>query len=450
MVRKQSLQNSRRRGVVLVAAMWFMCILVTLGLAFSHAAHLNAQMSQNLKLALEARLAAESGLAFHAYLLQSAVISDSSTGQAILDSVAATLSSRLDGTPNLQGQSVTYDGQTITIPAISFDGRTTFTAEIAIAMDDVLELTVVGHVPAANAPNGVIERCISIEAECDASGGFGYGMYSKGPIAIGQNLDYVGANEPEEASIACAATGMAIAVTSGYIDGDVTYDEDASVSIGATVGGDIRTGEIPPPPEIDGSVYEPFATNIVDSGTDTSSGTFTNIRIRAGTNPEFGNNVIIRGVVYIEAPNRVTFKNNTDIVGVILAEDPGPGVDPDDHYVYFKNNLSVLGLDELPDTPQFAELRELGGSAFLLPGFTLEFKNNFATMSGTVVAQRLVLKNNLDATVYGSIIVLGDGGLTFKNNSTITVNRLKYPGQAPGLVGGPQRLVMRASTYREY
>jgi len=430
--------------------MVLLCVMATLGVALSHGTLLNAGMSNNFKLTLEARLAAESGLAFHSYLLESTLISDSSSGQAILDSVAATLSDELDGTPNLQGQTVTYDGSTITIPAISVDGRTSFTAEVAIAFDEVLELTVVGRVPASGAPDGVIERRISIEAECGASGGFGYGMYSKGPIMIGQNLDYVGANEPEEASVACAASGLAITVTSGYIDGDVTYDEDAFISMGATVGGDIRTGTIPPPPEIDGSVFEPFATNIVDSSTNTSKGTFTNIRILAGTNPAFGNKVVIKGVVYIEAPNRVTFNNSANIVGVVVAEDPGPGADPDDHYVYFKNNLAVQGLDELPDTPEFAELREMDGSAFLLPGFTLEFKNNFSTMSGTLVAQRLKLKNNLDATVYGSIIVLGDEGLEFKNNSTITVDRSKYPGQVTGIVGGPQPLVLRATSYTEH
>ena len=446
----KGLHNSRRRGVILLVAMWFMCILATLGVTLAGATQMNLRMSQNFKLAGEARLAAESGVAYHAYLLGSAVISDSSTGQAILDSLAATLSGRLDGSANLQGQSIAYDGSTIVIPAINLDGGKSFTAEIAIAEDEVLELTVVGRVPAAGAPNGAIERRISIEAECDPSGGFGYGMYSKGPIVIGQHLDYTGANNPDEASISCAATGVAITVTSGYIEGDVTYDEDASVSIGATVGGEISPGEIPPAPEIDGSVFEPFATNIVDSGTATSSGTFTNIRVKAGTNPVFGNHVTIRGVMYIEAPNNVQFVNNTTVIGVIVSEDPGPGASPSDHYVYFKNNLSVQGLEELPDIPEFAALREMGGSAFLLPGFTLEFKNNFSTVSGTIVAQRMILKNNLEATVYGSIIVLGSEGLTFKNNSAITIDRLKYPGQVPGVVGGPQRLVLRASTYTEH
>jgi hypothetical protein len=134
---------------------------------------------------------------------------------------------------------------------------------------------------------------------------------------------------------------------------------------------------------------------------------------------------------------------------VIVSEDPGPGAAPADHAIYFKNNLTVRGLDELPDTPEFAALRELAGSAFLLPGFALEFKNNFTSIAGTIAAERIVAKNNLCGTVYGSIIVLGDGGLTFKNNSTITIDRSRYPHLSTGVTGVPKRLAVLPSSYTE-
>jgi len=446
----QRMCNSPRSGLVSVLALLLLCILTTLGVAFAASTNLSLQKSENLRLAGEARLAAESGLEYYAYLLSSTAISDTSTDQAILDSLATELADQLNGSANLQGQSVEYDGSSIVIPAIGFDGGKSFRAEITVAGEKLLQLNVVGQVAASGAAGGALERSISIEVEPAPSGALGYGIFAKGPIVVGQNFNFVGASDPAEASMSSAAEEVAITVGSGHIDGDVVLgDPDATVSIGATVGGQIYRAELPDP-QIDGSVFEPFATNIVDAGTDTSSGTFTNIRVKAGTNPVFGNHVTILGVMYIEAPNYVYFTNNVTIIGVLVSEDPGPGASPSEHYIYFKNNLSVLGLDQLPDLPEFATLREMVGSAFLLPGFTLEFKNNFTSVSGTIAAERIIVKNNLDGTVYGSIIALGDGGLTLKNNANITIDRSRYPDLAPGIIpGGPQYLALRPSSYTE-
>ena len=342
-----------------------------------------------------------------------------------------------------------YDGSTIMIPAISIGNGQSFSAEIAIATGKVLRLRVVGQ---ASGAGGAVWRSVSIEAELDPRYTFGYGMFAKGPIFIEQNLQYLGANDPDEATMFSAAGGVAITVDSGHIDGDVlTQQPGATVDIGATIGGDILPEADVFEPAIDGSVFEPFATNIVDSSTDFSSGTFTNIRIRGGTNPAFGNDVTIQGVMYIEAPNNVSFTGNVTIVGVIVSEDPGAGASPSEHYVYFKNNLSTQGLDELPETFEFATLREMVGSAFLLPGFTLDFKNNFSSINGAIVAEQIITKNNLDGIVYGNIIALGDAGVTFKNNAAVTIDRSKYPGLAPGTVpGAPPKLVLRPSSYTEH
>jgi len=434
--------------MALVLGLLFLSIFTALCMALAASANLGLQMSNNSRLVTDARLAAESGLAFYACLLRTTTIADASTGQSILDSLAADWGDKLNGSTALQGGAVGYDGSTLVVPSIAFDGGKSFSAEVTVSAGKVLLLKVDGQVPGLA---GEIKRSLSIEMDLAPHAAFEYGIYAKGPIVIGNNLNYVGANSPDEASMLSAAGGVAISVGSGYIDGDVQVCEPgATVTIGAMIGGEIIYGADPPAPTIDGSVFEPFATNIVDAGTDVSSGTFTNIRIAAGTNPSFGNGVIILGVMYVEAPNVVTFMNNVTITGVIVSEDPGPGAAPADHYIYFKNNLSVSGLDELPDTPEFAALRALAGPAFLLPGFTLEFKNNFGTVNGTIAAQQIIVKNNLEAVVYGSIIVLGDSGLTFKNNSNVTVDRSKYSDLSPGIVpGGPEKLTFRPSSYTE-
>jgi len=446
----QQLRDRRRAGATLIVALMVLCILAVLGVSFAVSVDRGLRKSTNHRLVVAAEMAAESGTAYFAHVLQSAEITDVSSGQAILDSLATALDGQLSGSLTLQGQAVAYDGSTVTVPAIGLGDGRSFTTEITGGDGQAMRLTVVGRAPSADAPGGAVERSVNVELELAAETAFEYGIFAKGPINIGMNFDYTGANDPAEASLFSAAGGIAIAVDSGEIDGDViTYEPGATVIMGANVGGRIYVSDSLPEPEVDGSVFEPFATNIVDAGTDTSGGTFTNIRVRASTDPFFGP-VTILGVMYIEAPNVVTFKNNAEITGVVVSEDPGLGASLDHHRVYFKNNLTVRGLDELPNTPDFATLRTMGGSAFLLPGFALEFKNNFTSISGTVAAQQIVAKNNLSGTVYGSIISLGSGGLTFKNDSSITIDRSKYPDPAPGLIPGqPRTLILQPASYLE-
>ncbi|MGB2822235.1 MAG: hypothetical protein WBF17_14720 [Phycisphaerae bacterium] len=444
--------NTARAGMALVLGLFLVFVLVSLAVAFACSANMGLQQSRNHRLVSDARMTAESGLAFYGYLVRSVEVSGSLTGQAILDSLAATLGERLNGSPTFQGGSLQYDGSTIVMPPVSFVDRRSFTAGIAIARANTLRLSVTGEVFSPAGAGSAVRRSVSIEFAPEFGVAFGYGVYAKGPITVGENANFTGVNDPSEASICSAAGGVAISVESGYISGDVvTCDPQATVNVGATIGGDVYTIDEPPEPEINGSIFEPFATNTVDSDTDTSSGTFTNVRVKAGTNPLFGSGVTIQGVMYIETPNVVQFTGEANITGVIVSEDPGEAAPAGQNAVSFKNNLTLYGVDELPAVPEFDELRGMTGSAFLLPGFTLDFKNNFTAIGGTVAAKEILLKNNLDGKVYGSVLVLGDGGLTLKNNSAIAIDRSKYPGGAAGMGRpGPQKLVFRASTYTEY
>ena len=443
--------NTASAGMALVLGLLLVCVLVSLAVAFACSANMGLQQSRNHRLVSDARTTAESALAFYGYLLRSIEVSGSLTGQAILDSLATTLGEQLNGSATFQGGSLHYDGSTIVMPAVSFVDHRSFTAEITVARANTLRLSVTGEVFAPTAVGGAVRRSVSVEFAPEFGVAFGYGVYAKGPISVGENVNLTGANDPSEGSICSAAGDVAVSVESGYISGDVvTCDPEATLEIGATIGGDVYTIDAPPEPEVDGSIFEPFATNTVDSGTDTSSGSFTNIRVRAGTNPVFGNGVTIQGVMYVEAPNVVQFTGEANITGVIVSQDPGEAAPPGVNHISFKNNLTLHGVDQLPAVPEFAELRGMAGSAFLLPGFTLEFKNNFTAISGTIAASEIITKNNLDGTVYGSIVVLGDGGLTLKNNPTITIDRSKYPGGAPGIGRpGPQKLLLRPSSYTE-
>ena len=113
---------------------------------------------------------------------------------------------------------------------------------------------------------------------------------------------------------------------------------------------------------------------------------FRNIRIKAGTNPVFGD-VRIEGVMYVEAPNYVQFGNNVKVVGVIVTENPGEGASLDTHKIEFVNGLTLFGVDCLPDDPEFSVLRHMTGAAILAQGFALEFKNNFTSVGGVIAAR---------------------------------------------------------------
>ncbi len=445
--------KSSKAGFISVIALLMLFIFVTLSLSIASMTDLELQKANNIKLILDAQLTTESGLEYATHLLKSLEFTGGASISAVLDSLAAALSDELDGQALLQGELVAYDGNTIYIPPISLGEGKSFRAELVAANTTELQLRVFGQ---SSTPDGTVERTASLNAELGASGSVDeYGIYSKGSITIEHGFELWGANFPEEGSIMSTASVMAIEIDSGYIDGDVaTSDPNASVDIdGVTVNGQILSQVDVVAPVIDVSVFESYANNIVDGNTNTSSGTFTNVRILAGTNPSFGS-VTIKGVMYIEAPNTVAFTNNVDITGVIVSEDHGGAADGN-HYVYFNNNLSVNGMEELPDTTDgnFDQLRTMAGSAFILPGFTLEFKNNFTSVSGHIAADQIIAKNNLVGTIYGSFIVLGDGGLTLKNNGNLTIDNSKYGGgTTAGVIPGGtalKKLSFVPDTYTE-
>jgi len=438
-------------GMASILAIFFVGIFAVLATAMCMQADLSFQQAANYKHSTQALFEAESGLAFYCWYLGHIEVEPDLQGQDLLDAVADVLADVMEETPNLQGQPLSYDGETIRVPPISTGQGRTFSGSISLASADTLRLSVLGQTVSGQAQQtGTFNRTVVMDFQpvSETSKAFDYGMFSKGPIDIEMNLSFTGANDPSEASIYSSATGAAIAVGSGYIGGDVcTADPDASVDIGATVNGhvDLGVGDIEPP-EVNVSIFEPYATNIVDDSVDTSSGTFTNIRILAGTNPEFGN-VTVQGVVFVEAPNYVYFKNNVDFTGTLVTEDPGEGASLDTHKIYFKNNLTMRSLQELPDTPPFAELRQMGGSAILAPGFEVEFKNNFQAIGGVIACESLILKNNLDARLLGPVIVYGNRGLNIKNNSTIVMDRSRFEGPPPGFAAGPTMLTPMPDTY---
>ncbi len=443
-MKSPALHKSNRTGIVSILALLFLCIFASLSVAFASTTDLTLQKANNFQAARKARLATESGLDFLVYKLKEFKLGVNLSGQALFDDLASSLQGKWNGTANLGGSTVAYDDTNIVIPSITIGGNLSFSAILSMADSNMIGLTVTGYYTTNSGTS--FSRSVSMDFNAaPRPPALEYGVYSKGPIHIGNNLIYRGANSPDEASFYTEASDGRHAVTigsDGYIDGNIdVMDEFGTVSLssGTTVNGSVTVGVPQTPfPEVDGSVFVSFATNIMDASTPRANVTLINLRIPGDTNPQFTQNVKLMGVIYIESPNYVYFKNNVVLIGVIVTEDPAGsgGINK----IEFKNNLDIRGVEELPDTDenQFSAIRQLTGSGILAPGFDLEFKNNPNMNSGTIACESLILNNDIAVQINGALII-GSGGLTLKQNTTLTIDR-------SGLTGLPAGTTMLTET----
>ena len=247
------------------------------------------------------------------------------------------------------------------------------------------------------------------------------------------------------------------------LDGDVyATDPNAQVLINGigTIAGTpmddpsvwdhVHIGEgVPNFPEVDTSAFEGFATNIVDADTITSGDKkFTNIRIKAGTNPTFANGAKLDGVVFIEQPNQVTFAEGTTITGVICTD--GTSTLSKDNQIKFELNTHSYGVDALPDTAEFHELRQMTGSFILAPDFTVRFENESGVINGMIAAGHVKFENSFHGTLCGGILSYSTVEIMAENMSDFTIDHSKYGGVPSGFNVDKPRLVPDSSTYTEH
>jgi hypothetical protein len=384
---------------------------------------LNTLQSRNLASVQRARLAAESGLGFLGHVLRACEAPPGDSGEALCLSVAQEIDRILAGTPNLGGASVRWDGETAIVPAVSLDSGTLFDATVSVPAGKTIRVTVTGY----------DSRCgtrRAVRMDFEVVGGVGSAILSKGPIVFDNSTWVRSLHQPLDASITCCAPDYAITFyNDSSVDGDLSLtDPDARVlSVDRlSVGGDIRVGVDPVEfPEFDIAPLAALAVNVVDEHTDVSSGTFRNIRVKAGTNPQFGS-VSIEGVMYVEVPNVIALEDAVTITGAIVTEDPGPGASQATHQIYFDSSVTFGEPSTLPDIPEFAAVRELSGSYIIAPGFFVNSQNGLSGAIGVIAADRVRSDNALGATLYGAIIAYGDGGIHFIDDCTISVDRANW------------------------
>lgn len=452
MIASTKLRRARSGGVALMLCLIFIAIFASLAAAFFSATSMNLVAASNTRAMLDSRLAAESGLAFLTYKMEHCGVSGSLRGQALLNGLAAKLKADMNGSDNLGGALITSTTTTITIPQIAIDGGKSFTAQITLPAYDTLRLTVVGEAGSGGGASATaVRRQVAIDLRPQWEAALGFGLCSIGSVQMGMNADFSGVSQGSDGSIYSGTPGLAVTCGSGHISGDVIVSTPgATTSLGGTtIDGSIIYNAPPVAlPTIDRAPYTLLATTTMNSPAP-ASGTYKNIRIPANTNPTFGD-VTLQGVIYIEAPNKVSFSNNCSFTGVIVAADPPPDSPDSDNYISFQNSMTFSGPENLPDTPEFAEVRKFKGASILCPGFTMECKNNMTSIGGIMALKSLIAKNNLHSTVYGSLLIYGEAGLDFKNNPDMNIS-LSGAGPPPGFVGyGLAPLLPDSTTYVEH
>jgi hypothetical protein len=265
---------------------------------------------------------------------------------------------------------------------------------------------------------------------------FDFGLATKGPLHFLGNPIIRGINSNSEADIFIDSQNpLAMLVTGNTnFDGDISIGSAAanvdfwgSVKIGGDTGqtaidNHITIGvESPEFPVPDTQHFQQYATGpVIDSSTDLSSPgmIWTNATIAAGTDPNFGGNITIEGILYIEQPNIVTFSKNVALNGMIVGD--GDVNNPGTNSISFLGNFAT---NPYPSGVEFDAIRQETGSSILAPGFAASFEGNFSAIGGVMAVSGVNFSGNVNAVVKGTIINYSENPTTVWGNATLNFDR---------------------------
>jgi Tfp pilus assembly protein PilX len=425
----------KRRGFALIISMIFVLIFSALALSMAALSGTNVQIADNLCNANRARASAESGIEIVRFWLSNIAISGTTPLENQFYEIASSLQIYLAAnSPNVTAY---YQGTEIQMPHVALDSDNghSFSAQIAQLDTETLRLTVTGAY-------GSFTKTISVNYVFGqrANTVFDFGVASRGPLSLAGNIELEGVNVSVDASVYIESENSSLALSiigNSQIAGDVSIVnpianvdlQGGQAGIGGETGQDAIDNHVsfgvPPSefPEPVPSYFEAYATNIVDSNTDTSAdATFENIRILPATNPSFSGHVTLKGVVFIETPNVVTFTGDATVMAIIV----GDGDIQDNsktNQINFAGNVSSLPVSSLSDLPQFQGIRDETGTFVMAPGFGLSFGGSFDALCGAIAANGVEFYGNAGGVINGSVINYSDEDMTLTGNSDLYFNR---------------------------
>lgn len=446
MTRQIRIMRRHRRGIALVVSLIFVVIFSSLAISMAGLTSTNAQVASNLHNVNGALAAAQSGHEVIRYCMSQITIPGLTPPSLRYDYVTTQLY-----TVSAYSQLPTtmyYDSGVLTMPSTTLDSLAghTFSAQISQVDQDTLQVSVQGM---AGQTSRTISTRYTFGTRLDSV--FDFGVATKGPLSLSGNILLDGVNvsvesdvyiESEFSSLALEIIGNSqIAGEVKIVNPDATVDlQGGQAGIGGGTGDEAIDNHVefgapqtqfpvPYPQQ-----YEHLAENIVDATTDTSSDVvLENVKVLAGTNPTFSGHATLKGIVYIEAPNVVTFTGTTDIIGIVVAEGDLSDNSGTNKLV-FQGDVISQPVTALPDEDQFDELRDETGSFVIAPGFAVAFGGSFDTLNGAIAANGVEFFGNAGGTVNGSIINYSPTPMTLSGNSDLFFNRSGIDSVPAGFV----------------
>ena len=426
----------KNQGSVLIVSMIFIVVFSALAVSMAAMSGNNIHLAENQHKADCARACAESGFDVIRYWLNQVSISGTIEPSERCSQIAYALQNELyaQGITNI---TASYSSSEITIPNVTLDSETdsSFSAIITPLDNDTLQIDVTGYYDSMSYKiRGNYYFCVRGNTVFD------FGVASKGPLSLTGSVDLESVNLAVEASVYIESENSNLALSiigNSQIAGDVkivnpiaTVDlQGGQAGIGGETGQDAVDNHVefgaPPTefPEPVTSLFESYATNIVDSNTDTSSdATFENIRIAANTNPVFSGQTTLKGIVFIETPNVVEFTGGADITGIIV----GDGDMTDNtgtNQLNFLGNVESHPISELPDESQFDGLQEQTGTFAIAPGFNISFGGSFSALCGAIAGNGVEFFGNAGGVINGSVINYSGELMILSGNTDLYFNR---------------------------
>ena len=403
----------------------------------------NVQLAENLRKADTTRGNAESGLEVMRYWLSQVVLS------------AAPADASTNWRPSCAGQlpanlldGLTRNSATIRItdvPLLSSRGQS-FSAVLTSVDVNNIQLDVTGqYVTGLSGHSISLSRTVrsSFVFMERADNVFDFGVATKGPLNLTGNVEMEGYSVAVESNayIDCDDIQAMSMIGNCTMAGEVSIRNSlASVHLQGnySIGGEhgaaalhhVAFGVTPSEfPDMHPDPFFSYATGAYGhtlSPTDPTSGTsltYENLRIPAGRNPSFSGNLTLKGVIFIETPNVVSFSGNLNITAIIVTN--GSSTDNSGaNQLNFTGNITAHPITQLPQQEKFAGLHSQTGTFLMAPGFKASFGGNFGTLSGAIAANGLRFYGNAGGTINGSIINYNSEiPLELTGNSDLRFNR---------------------------
>lgn len=429
-------KSARRHGLSSVLAMLYLVLFSTLAVGFAAATAMNAQISRNERYLQQAESAADGGLQFVRYQLGAMTLPTGTQTSQLLSASATCLAGQLNGTSNMNGNTVQVVNNAIYIPSAT--SWTTIDPTVGTRFRAVITQSgqfLVATVDGAGS-NSSIVKAVQLQFQLAPKAGaiLDYGVATEGTLTTGGATVIQGLTDPTKGSVLSAdmTSPTPVVIDGKEVSGDISIvNPNGSISVsGASVGGTTNPTlmlqhehiGVPDPtfPTIDTSMFTAYATTAY-----TGSGTCNNCYVPAGMNPTIANGQI-NGVMLINAPNRVSFTGNTTITGVIVSQtgSTAPAFNATANTISFAGNVSATPINQMSTSnPAYnANLVQLTGSFMLVPNFNISMTGNFGTVGGSIVAGELSMTGNASGTVQGSVIGMQDVPMTLNGHASITIS----------------------------